>query len=98
MMEDVCYSSSDWLPVPTEGECKKNSQSERVFQKDLLGNLAPVRNRSEKMAARELEEGLHEVTDLYVLTKRIAEPDWIYEQQNTIPPKHMAALNSPEHL
>lgn len=41
----------------------------------MLGSLAAVRNGSEKMAARELEEGLHAVTDLYVLTKRIAEPD-----------------------
>lgn len=29
--------------------------------------------------------GHHGITDLYILTKRIAEPDWIYCQQHTIP-------------
>lgn len=73
--------------TPQRGEYKKNSQSERVFHQALVGSLTSVTNGSEKMAARDLEEGLHQVTDLYVLTKRIAEPDWIYEQQDTIPHK-----------
>lgn len=35
------------------------------------------------------------ITDLYILTKRIAEPDWIYCQQHTIPCRPPQSIQQP---
>lgn len=64
-------------------------QEKQPFRESFpAGSLAPVRDGR----ARQQEEELHERTELYVLTKRTAEPGWICGQQHT----HRKARGCPQ--